>query len=312
MNRRTFLSATAAAICTKSLLNSEMAIAAPAQSTPVPDSKPFGLSLAQWSLNKRFFGRGGAEKLDNLEFAAIAKSLGFDAIEYVNQMFFDKATNHDYLRQMKQRADDAGVKNLLIMCDREGRLGDPDEKQRTRAVENHYKWVEAAKLLGCHSIRVNASSKGSYEEQQKLAADGLARLSDFARDFGLNVIVENHGGHSSNARWLTRTILMAGRMNCGTLPDFGNFPSDADIYTSVKMMMPLARAVSAKSRAFDDQGNETRIDYHKMMAIVLDSGYRGYVGVEFEGAGMPEEEGIKATRDLLLKIRNDYPGQKRR
>ncbi len=203
---------------------------------------------------------------------------------------------------MKKRAKDLGVKSQLIMCDGEGQLGDPDSKRRTQAVENHYKWLEAAKFLDCHSIRVNAASKGSYEEQLKLAADGLRRLSEYAAGYKLNVIVENHGGLSSNAEWLTSVIKKVDLSNCGTLPDFGNFPPEINRYEAVKKLMPFAKAVSAKSYDFNEKGNETEIDYYRMMKIVLDAGYHGYVGIEYEGKRLSENDGILATKRLLEKI----------
>lgn len=262
---------------------------------------PFKISLAQWSLHHRL--RGQQEpKLDNLDFAKETRRFGIEAVEYVNQFFMDKAKDTEYLTEMKKRAKDNGVKSLLIMCDREGDLGDPDSKRRTQAVENHYKWVEAAKFLGCHSIRVNARSEGTYEQQLKLAADGLSRLSKFATDYKINVIVENHGGLSSNGAWLASVIKKVGLANCGTLPDFGNFPPELDRYEAVEMLMPYAKSVSAKSYDFDEQGNETTIDYYRMMDIVLSSGYHGYAGIEYEGKRLNEDDGILATKRLLEKI----------
>ena len=262
---------------------------------------PFKISLAQWSWHNRLFGRA-EPKMDNLDFAKEAKSLGIKAVEYVNVFFKDKANDSKYLAEMKKRAADNGVKSLLIMCDGEGNLGDPDAKSRTQAIENHHKWVDAAKYLGCHSIRVNASSKGSYEEQIKLAADGLARLSEYAAESKLNVIVENHGGLSSNGQWLTGVIKKVDLPNCGTLPDFGNFPPETDNYDAVEMLMPYAKAVSAKSYDFDEKGDETKIDYYRMMKIVLDAGYKGFVGIEYEGKLLSETDGIVATKKLLDKI----------
>jgi len=200
-----------------------------------------------------------------------------------------------------------GVRNLLIMCDGLGNLGDPDAKARTKAVENHYPWAEAAKRLGCHSIRVNAASKGSFEEQQKLAADGLARLAESAAQMELGVIVENHGGLSSNGKWLAGVIEMVGLPNCGTLPDFGNF-TDYDRYQGVAELMPFAKGVSAKSHEFDAAGNEVRTDYPRMLKIVVDAGYRGWIGVEYEGNKLPEDEGIKATQRLLERARAELAG----
>ncbi len=268
------------------------------------ESEPlFKISLAEWSLHKTIFGG----KLDNLDFAKTAKQeFGIDAVEYVNQFFKDKAQDKKYLADLKQRGEDHGVKTLLIMIDGEGNLGDSNDEKRKVAVENHYKWVEAAKFLGCHSIRVNAASTGSYEDQVTLAADGLRRLSEFAKPHGLNVIVENHGGLSSNGKWLAEVITKVGLDNCGTLPDFGNFNlgggKSYDRYQGVEELMPFAKSVSAKSHDFDDAGNETNTDYSKMMKIVLAAGYHGYVGIEYEGGKLDEYEGIRATKRLLERV----------
>jgi sugar phosphate isomerase/epimerase len=266
----------------------------------------YEISLAEWSLHKTLFDG----KMENLEFAVAAKrDYGIDAVEYVNQFFKDKAKNTQYLTQMRDRAADAGVRNVLIMIDGEGNLGDPDEGKRKKAVENHYKWVEAATFLGCHAIRVNAASRGSYDEQKKLAADGLRRLAEFGRDQQINVIVENHGGLSSNGAWLAAVIRAVDLPNCGTLPDFGNFRVSAtetyDRYKGVTELMPFAKAVSAKSYDFDAAGNDTTIDYKRMMKIVVDAGYHGRVGIEYEGSRLPEPDGIRATKALLERVRTE-------
>lgn len=269
------------------------------------DKEPlFRISLAEWSLHRAL--KDG--KLDNLDFAKTAKEdYGIEAVEYVNQFFKDKAKDQKYLGEMKKRAADLGVRSLLIMIDGEGALGDADEKKRTEAVEKHYPWVEAAKFLGCHAIRVNAASSGSYEEQLDRAADGLRRLTEFGDQHAIEVIVENHGGLSSNGKWLAAVIKQVGHKRCGTLPDFGNFKLGEgkfyDRYKGVAELMPYATAVSAKSHDFDDEGNETETDYRKMMKIVLDAGYHGYVGIEYEGSKLSEPEGIKATKKLLEKVR---------
>lgn len=268
----------------------------------------FEISLAQWSLHRAL--KSG--KMDNLDFAKVTKEeFGISAVEYVNQFFKDKAKDAKYLAEMNQRASDAGVKNLLIMIDGEGALGDPNTKKRTQAIQNHHQWVKAAKTLGCHSIRVNARSNGSFEEQQKLAADGLRRLTEFATQYEINVLVENHGGLSSNGAWLAGVMKMVNLPNCGTLPDFGNFVinrktgEEYNRYKGVKELMPYAKAVSAKTHDFDKEGNETKTDYVKMMKIVLDAGYRGYVGIEYEGGKLGEHAGIKASKKLLVKVREE-------
>ena len=275
----------------------------------VMDKLFFKISLAQWSLNKDFFGG----QLDNLDFAAKAKNdFGIDAIEYVNQFFKDKGNDLSYLKQMKQRAADNGVQSILIMIDREGNLGDLDDAARTKAVENHYKWVEAAKFLGCHSIRVKAYGEGTAEEVAAAAVDGLGRLSEYAAKENINVIVENHGSYSSNGSWLAGVMKQVGKDNCGTLPDFGNFCikrgktwteclDEYDRYKGVMEMMPYAKGVSAKSHEFDADGNEVHTDFSKMLKIVKDAGYRGHIGIEYEGSKLSADEGIMATKNLLRK-----------
>jgi L-ribulose-5-phosphate 3-epimerase len=266
----------------------------------------FQISLAQWSLHRAIF----AKQLDNLDFAKVAKNdYGIDAIEYVNQFFKDKAKDRKYLAEMKKRARDLGVKSRLIMIDGEGALGDADPAKRLQAVENHYKWVEAAKFLGCFCIRVNAQSSGSFDEQLGRAAEGLRKLTEFGARHKISVIVENHGGLSSNGEWLAAIIKKVNHPGCGTLPDFGNFNLGNgqlyDRYKGVKELMPLAKAVSAKSHDFDEQGNEIHTDYKRMMKIVLDAGYHGYVGIEYEGNKLSEAEGIRATKKLLERVHSE-------
>jgi sugar phosphate isomerase/epimerase len=268
----------------------------------------FKISLAEWSLNKQLFGG----QMTNLDFPAKAKNdFGIDAVEYVNQFFKDKAKDKGYLSDLKKRCDDLGVTSVLIMCDGEGGLGDTQAARRMEAVENHKKWVEAAQFLGCHSIRVNAYGEGSREDVAKAATDGLAQLSQFAKDYKINVIVENHGSYSSDGKWLSQVIADTKMDNCGTLPDFGNFcivqgegecKEWYDRYTGTREMMPYAKGVSAKTMAFDEQGNCKETDYEKMLRIVKDAGYRGYIGIEYEGSGMSEDEGIRATKSLLERV----------
>ena len=269
--------------------------------------KLFDISLAQWSLNRQFFGG----KIDALDFAKVSREeFDIDAIEYVNQFFKTKAKDEAYLADLKKRAADHGVKSLLIMVDGEGQLGHADSAERAKTVANHHKWVDAAKYLDCHSIRVNAGTtgSGSFEEKQKLAADGLRQLSEYGAQQGLNVIVENHGGLSSDGSWLAGVMKLVNLQNCGTLPDFGNFNVGGgkmyDRYKGVRELMPYAKAVSAKSHEFDEKGNEVKTDYLRMMKIVLDHGYNGYVGVEYEGSKVDAYQGIKLTKALLERVRD--------
>jgi sugar phosphate isomerase/epimerase len=264
----------------------------------------FQISLAEWSFHKAIF----AGQMDHLDFARVAKTeFDISAVEYVNQFFKDKAKDEAYLTEMKRRCADHGVESRLIMVDGEGALGDADPAARTKAVENHYRWVEAAKFLGCFAIRVNAASSGSYDEQMDRAADGLRRVAEYGASNGIAVIVENHGGLSSNGQWLAGVMKKVNLPNCGTLPDFGNFDigggQQYDRYKGVAELMPFAKAVSAKSHDFDDAGNETRTDYRRMMKIVKDAGYRSFVGIEYEGDRLAERDGVRATKALLETVR---------
>lgn len=304
-NRRQFMAASGA-IAVAGASTNALALAKP--SNPSADEPLFKISLAQWSLHRAL--NGG--KIDNLDFPKITKNeFGIDGVEYVNQFFKDKAEDEKYLGELKKRCSDHGVESVLIMVDGEGALGDANEGRRKKAVENHHQWVAAAKFLGCHSIRVNAKSSGPYQEQVGRAADGLGRLSEFAQKHDINVIVENHGGLSSNGQWLAQVIRQVNMDNCGTLPDFGNFrvgrdkETGKDIwydrYMGMSALMPFAKAVSAKSHDFDEDGNETKTDFLKVMQIVMDAGYHSWVGIEYEGGKLGEYEGVKATKRLLEK-----------
>lgn len=276
--------------------------------TKAQPAKPplFEISLAQWSLHKTLY-KGD---LDHLDFpASAANDYGIFAVEYVNA-FFKKKNSTSYVRTLKRRCEDAGVKSVLIMCDGEGHTGDPDEKARLKAVDNHRKWIDAAAALGCHSIRVNAQSSGDAEEQARLCADGLRRLCEIGDKAGINVIVENHGGLSSNGAWLAGVMKRVDHPRVGTLPDFGNFRiaegQEYDRYQGTAELMPFAKGVSAKSHDFDDRGEETTKDYRRLIGIMLDAGYRGYLGIEYEGGRLSEPDGIRATKKLIETVRAEF------
>lgn len=290
------------------------------------------LSLSQWALHRAIFGNSKDNyeewqrllhsdpdrlwqgNLHPLDFPKKAKDLGFDTVEYVNSLIFGHAQDKVFLTELKNRTDSEGIKNNLIMVDEEGFIGHPDSKERTIAIENHYKWMEASKHLGCPYMRVNAFSMGKAEEQKKLAAEGLNRLAEKAAEFDLHILIENHGGMSSNADWLVETIELADHPLLGTVVDFDNFTfseefiwGDGDVYNryeGVEKLMPYAKSVSAKTHAFDIRGFETSIDYSRMMNIIKDSGFNEYICVEYEGSRLTEEEGIIATKALIERT---YP-----
>lgn len=272
----------------------------PASMKAEDDGLFFKISLAEWSLNPTI----RRKELDNLDFPAYAKNkFDIHAVEYVDQFF--PSADKDYAKELMKRTQDIGVKNVLIMIDTAGSLGDQDEEKRKASVEKHYQWVEAAEILGCHAIRVNARGNGSALDVAHATTKSLITLSQFAADYGISVIVENHGGFSSRASWLASVIRNTGMVNCGVLPDFGNFvvsPKESyDLYLGMTELMPLAKGVSAKSHEFDEEGNETTKDFYKLLKIIKDAGFRGYIDVEYEGRKLSPDEGIMATKNLLIK-----------
>jgi sugar phosphate isomerase/epimerase len=315
-NRRNFLKSMGMLSLSPLLLECARSTSTESESTESAMAKPelfFKISLAEWSFHKAL----QAGQFTNLDFPAKAKKdFDISAVEYVNQFFQDKAKDTTYLAELKKRCDDHGVTSVLIMVDNEGYMADADAKKRVEAVEKHYRWVDAAKFLGCHSIRVNCFGEGTAEEVAKNGADGLRKLSEYAQTAGINVIVENHGGYSSNGQWLANVITSVGLPNCGTLPDFGNFcvrrekgdmwespcVEQYDRYKGVEEMMPFAKGVSAKSYEFDANGNCVESDYAKLLPIVKKAGYTGHIGIEYEGDKLSEEDGIRATKALLERV----------
>ena len=295
-NRRTFIRTTAAAAAGTMILSPSFA--------SIAKNSRYKISLAEWSFHKALF----ANEMTNLDFPRVTREMGLEGLEYVNQFFKDKAKDESYLAELLKISKEEGLRNVLIMCDGEGEVGHPDKAERIKTVDNHKKWVDAAAFLGCHSIRVNAGSRGTYEEQQKLAADGLRMLCEYGDTRNINVIVENHGGLSSNGEWLVGVMKLVDHKRVGILPDFGNFivnretGESYDRYKGVEMFMPYAKGVSAKTNVFNEKGDEADMDYYRLMKIVDDSGYKGFVGIEFEGNELSEKEGVIATKKLLKKI----------
>lgn len=293
MNRRHFLQLAACLTASTALLTGVGC--SPMRS----GSKAPAISLAQWSLHRTL--RAG--KLTTLDFPAATRDwFGLDAVEYVNQFFADKAADRHFLSQLKMRADDVGVKSLLIMIDGEGDLAATNTVAQQQAIENHYPWVEAANALGCHSIRVSIGDSGTDKEAaQQSAVAGLGRLADFAKDYGIQVIVENHMGHSMDAAWLAAILETVGRSDVGSLPDFGNF--SGDLYQGTELLLPFAKGISAKTFAFNKDGTETSMDYFRLMQSIQQAGYQGYIGIEYEGEDPDEVAGIRQSQQLLQRTR---------
>jgi sugar phosphate isomerase/epimerase len=285
----------------RNLLEEEQALQ---YNEPIPSSLFFNISLAEWSLHKSIWS--GA--LEHFDFCRTAREVfGIGAVEYVNQFFKDKAENIGYLSEMKKRAEDNEVRSLMIMIDMEGSLGTLDEKKRKLAVDNHFKWIEAAHFLECHAIRVNAAGKGDPLAVADAVSDSLGRLCEYGDHLNVNVIVENHGGYSSDADWLTGVMQQVNHPRCGILPDLGNFmislfpPQYGDPVGGVKKMMPYAIGISAKSHDFDRNGREKSIDYLKILQVIRDHGFNGYIGIEYAGYKLSEIAGIMATKKLLIE-----------
>ena len=279
----------------------------------------FNLSLAQWSLNQPI--RNG--EMNPLDFPKIASELGFDGVEYVNTLYATMLQKYDseeegmqaLVDSLNERSKEYDIRNVLIMIDAEGNLSAANEEEQNTAVENHKKWVDAASDLGCHSLRVNLPGAGDEEAWKKHSIAGLNKLATYAATKNINIIVENHGGFSSNAALLMEVINTVDKENCGTLPDFGNFclgggrigpacDDEYDVYKGVKEMMPKAKGVSAKSYEFNDSGEETSLDYERLLTIVKESGFDGFIGVEYEGGLDDPKEGIRLTKELLLSTAN--------
>lgn len=293
INRRHFL-ATAGAL--------GIAATFPAAAFPAPSQNWFEISVAQWSFQRQFYS-GDMKTEDFPQF--VTDKLGIYGIDYLSDFMLDIYRKPEALKNIKSRSDDLGVENLMIMCHKEGRIGNVDATTREQVIDTHKHWVEAAHHLGCKSIRVNARSGGSRTQQLDLVTDSLSRLSKFAKDFDVNIIVENLWGsdYSYKADFIAEVMQAVNMPNCGTLPDLNNFRYD-DPYRSTEIIMPWAKAVSAKSLDFDPQGREKYIDYQRMMRIVYDSGFRGHIGIEWEGCKKPPLEGVLLTKALLEKTRS--------
>jgi L-ribulose-5-phosphate 3-epimerase len=313
LSRRMFLEATATGAAMWGLGSRDARADEPTGRPAAGKIGDFKISLAEWSIHKALKSKKVAEKefgrvITNLDFPQIAREqFGVEGIEFVNQFFADKAHDSRYLRDLKTIANDVGVTCVLIMIDDEGDLSANDADRRNKAVENHKKWVDAAAALGCHAIRINTGQHYSPTDVWAVA-EACAKLTEYGDQHSIKIICENHGGPSSNPDAMVALMKAVNKPTFGTLPDFGNFPERGgkytiDVYDAIARLMPYAKGVSAKSYDFDDSGRETKLDYGRILKIVTDAGYHGFVGIEYEGERLGEPEGIKATKKLLESLR---------
>ena len=270
------------------------------------------ISLAQWSLNKSI--KNG--KLPILDFAKKARSFDIEGIEFVSGLYtrdtdiLERMSMNSLAKELIKRSDDYGIDNVLFMIDNQGDLASSNKNERFQAIDNHKRWIDLSAEIGCKTMRVNLNGEKDLNKWTKNSVKSLTALNKYNEN--INVVVENHGGLSSSGKYLSNVMSKVKLENCGTLPDFGNFCMNGspwgnctemyDRYLGTEELMPYAHAVSAKSYDFDDEGNETSIDYERMMEIVKRSGYQGYVGIEYEGNRLGEDDGIIATKKLLEKF----------
>lgn len=305
MKRRNFLSVTLTAGIATSVLDSTNFI----KFNSIQNLK---ISLAQWSLNKSI----KTGKLPILDFAKKARSFGIEGIEFVSGLYtrdtdiLERISMNSLAKELIKRSDDYGIDNVLFMIDNQGDLASSNKNERLQAIDNHKKWIDLSAEIGCKTMRVNLNGEKDLNKWTKNSVKSLTALNKYNEN--INVVVENHGGLSSSGKYLSNVMSKVKLENCGTLPDFGNFCMNGspwgnctqmyDRYLGTEELMPYAHAVSAKSYDFDDEGNETSIDYKRMMDIVKKSGYQGYVGIEYEGNRLGEDDGIIATKKLLQKF----------
>ena len=308
--RRTFIK--------NSMMGAGAILLAPSFEIPYNSESDLVISLAEWSFHRAI----ASGELDHLDFPAKAKKdYDISVVEYVNGLFggnkmtFKEAgKNSSYLNELLKRSNDAGVVNHLIMVDDEGPLSSTNEKERITAVDDHKKWIEAAKLLGCKTVRVNLHGEGDPDLRKSASVDSLARLGEFAKPVSINIVVENHGSVTSNGAWLADVMKKVSMENVGTLPDFGNFclthpwgtiqegcDDMYDPYKGISEMLPYAKGVSAKAYDFDENGEQPLLDYKRLLGIVKAYGFKGYIGIEYEGMKQSEEEGVRLTKELLQR-----------
>ena len=293
VTRREFIGSTIAAGALAGAGNMSLPGKAAAADRPTKDD----ISLAAWSLVREF--REG--KWKNLDLPRICREdFGINGLEFVNS-FFELPTER-YLNQLKKNAAEHGVTLVLIMVDGEGNMSAMEKKERMQAALNHRKWVDIAASLGCHAIRCNVGgpSKDYDQDTMKRAADSFGNLVEYASQYPLNVILENHGGASSNPDMMIGLMKAINSPNFGTLPDFGNI-YEFDRYESIRKLVAYAKGISVKTK-FKPNGTHPDYDLEKLLKICMEEGYHGFYGIEQESPDANSWQAVRWSKAVIDRV----------
>ncbi|MDP9380017.1 MAG: sugar phosphate isomerase/epimerase [Chloroflexota bacterium] len=257
------------------------------------------LAVSSWSLRSHinnepsWTGRPvGARDFPVYEFPRYVKeTFGVDAVE-VCEIHIPRpdAARLDQLKESLQSSD-VRVVNVPIDV---GDISQPDATKREHDLKLIEFWLDVAAYLGSPAARVNSGS-GNLES----AIESYQRLARYGEQVGVRLVLENHGGLSADLGNIQR-MLESVPSNFGTSPDFGNFPEEKR-YDGLALMVPRAAVVHAKTYDFNAAGEFHNFDFARCLSIVRDSGFDGYLSVEFEGKG-DQPQGVRQTIDLIRRL----------
>ena len=328
--RRNFIQTTIAASLGIPLMGSNLI------SDSLLNDQNIKISLQCYSFASSLF----TKKMNIIDFPKIVREdFNIDAAEYWNRPMVEKRRDSNFIRELNKRTNDYGLENTFMLVDlinfqtgESKSLCSRDKIERNFAIEEHKEWIEFSKAIGCKGIRVNLwSDNMTRSEVKSISQDSLGELLEFSNKINMSIVIENHGGYTSDAKWLIDLIKSINHPKLGTLPDFGTrnfcikrapktesgiFGSQCvdqyDKYKGVKEMLPYAKGISAKSHTFNNDGEEMSTDYKKMINLIKASGFNDYIAIEYEGAIMAlyakgnskflsSHEGILATKKLIEK-----------